>query len=211
MVSPYGKHGASARLAQHGAEVSVSDTAHDPAWQAVMSILQEIVGKPIPVTFSSGAGHHYDPPAAVCEAMDKAGCQTSLPCIDRDIRLRREPALPRWRPASLDLPGWRHASNGCNPAPSPTTGQIAVRKSSAMRLRAGAKTRVTALRHGLHPASVDGQIWIPLPPDYDPYKIINFQKDREPPPPASSSLSVPDWGVPITPLHEGWGNFSRAA
>lgn len=164
----------------------LSDTAHDPrVWQAVMSILQEIGADTTVTLFERRPADYYDPPAAVCEAMMKSDANiliASTGMLHCAASLRSmEAGIP-----SICLDGGMQLEWLQSGAIADDMRQIAVRKHYVGErvFGAGAKTCRVTSRYGTDfTYSVDGQIWIPpLPkPDYDPYKIINFQKDENRP------------------------------
>ncbi|PTM43412.1 aminopeptidase [Bosea sp. 124] len=164
----------------------LSDTAHDPrVWQAVMSILQEIGADTTVTLFERRPADYYDPPAAVCEAMMKSDANiliASTGMLHCAASLRSmEAGIP-----SICLDGGMQLEWLQSGAIADDMRQIAVRKHYVGErvFGAGAKTCRVTSRHGTDfTYSVENQIWIPpLPkPDYDAYKVINFQKDENRP------------------------------
>ncbi len=188
----------------------LSDTAHDPrVWQAVMSILQEI-GADVTVTlFERRPADYYDPPAAVCEAMMKSDANVliaSTGMLHCAASLRSmEAGIP-----SICLDGGMQLEWLQSGAIADDMRQIAVRKHYVGERVFGADAkmcRVTS-RYGTDfTYSVEGKIWVPpLPkPDYDAYKIVNFQKDENRPAGKLYYYLYPTGEFNVAP-HEGTAN-----
>lgn len=164
----------------------LSDTAHDPrVWQAVMSIVQEIGCDTTVTLFERRPADYYDPPQAVCEAMLKSDANiliASTGMLHCPASLRSmEAGIP-----SICLDGGMQLEWLQSGAIAEDMRQVAVRKHYVGERVFGANAkmcRVTS-RYGTDfTYSVENKIWVPpLPkPDYDAYKIVNFQKDENRP------------------------------
>jgi hypothetical protein len=164
----------------------LSDTEHDPrVWQAIMTILADIGADATLTLFSRRPADYYDPPEAVCEAMMKSDANilcASTGMLHCKASLRSmEAGIP-----SICLDGGMQLEWLQSGAITDDMKQIAVRKHYVGERVFGADAkmcRVTS-RHGSDfTYSVENKIWIPpLPSDsFDPYKIINFQKDENRP------------------------------
>lgn len=164
----------------------LSDTEHDPrVWQAIMTILADIEADATLCLFGRRPADYYDPPAAVCEAMMKSDVNilcSSTGMLHCAASLRSmEAGIP-----SICLDGGMKLEWLQSGAIADDMKQIAVRKHYVGKNVFGsdAKTCRVTSRYGTDfTYSVENMVWIPpLPgPDFDPYKIINFQKDENRP------------------------------
>ena len=164
----------------------LSDTEHDPrVWQAVMGILAEIKADATLCLFGRRPADYYDPPAAVCEAMMKSDVNiliASTGMLHCAASLRSmEAGIP-----SICLDGGMTLEWLQSGAITDDMKQIAVRKHyvGTNVFGEGAKLCRVTSRYGTDfTYDVENKIWIPpLPSDsYDPYKIINYQKDENRP------------------------------
>ncbi len=164
----------------------LSDTEHDPrVWQAVMTILADIKADATLTLFSRRPADYYDPPEAVCEAMMKSDVNiliASTGMLHCRASLRSmEAGIP-----SICLDGGMKLEWLQSGAITDDMKQIAVRKHYVGKnvFGAGAKTCRVTSRYGTDfTYSVENMIWVPpLPSDsFDPYKVINFQKDENRP------------------------------
>lgn len=164
----------------------LSDTAHDPrVWQAVMSIVQEIGCDTTVTLFERRPADYYDPPQAVCEAMLKSDANiliASTGMLHCPASLRSmEAGIP-----SICLDGGMQLEWLQSGAIAEDMRQVAVRKHYVGERVFGANAkmcRVTSQYGTDFTYSVENKIWVPpLPkPDYDAYKIVNFQKDENRP------------------------------
>jgi hypothetical protein len=161
----------------------LSDTAHDArVWQVVQSILSELGADVTVALFERRPADYYDPPAAVCESMMKSDinvliastgmlhCPANFRAMEAGI-----PAICMDGGMTLE---WLQSG-----AVTDDMRQIAVRKHYVAQDVFGPNAkecRVTS-RYGTEfTYRVDDRIFVPpLPSDrFDPYKIINFDKDE---------------------------------
>jgi hypothetical protein len=161
----------------------LSDTAHDArVWQAVHSILSELGADVTVALFDRRPADYYDPPAAVCESMMKSDinvlvASTGMLHCPANFRAM-EAGIP-----AICMDGGMTLEMFQSGAVTDDMKQIAVRKHYVARdvFGAGAKEcRVTSRYGTSFTYRVDGRIFVPpLPTDaFDPYKIINFDKDE---------------------------------
>jgi 2,5-dihydroxypyridine 5,6-dioxygenase len=176
-----------ARNIKEGQQVLVlSDTEHDPrVWQAILTILADLKADATLMLFSRRPADYYDPPRAVCEAMLKSDVNVLVSCtgmLHCAASLRSmEAGIP-----SICLDGGMRLEWLQSGAITEDMRQVAVRKHYVGKnvFGAGAKEcRVTSKYGTDFIYRVDDKIWIPpLPsPEFDPFKIINFQKDENRP------------------------------
>ena len=172
------------RNVQKGHRVLVlSDTSHDPrVWQVIQSILCEIGADVTVALFERRPADYYDPPAAVCEAMMKSDFNV----LAASTGMLHSPANFRAMEAGIPaicLDGGMTLEMFQSGAVTDDMKQIAVRKHYVAKDVFGAdakECRVTS-RYGTEFSyRVDGRIFIPPLPgnSFDPYKIINFDKDE---------------------------------
>jgi len=172
------------RNVQTGHRVLVlSDTSHDPrVWQVIQSILCEIGADVTVALFERRLADYYDPPAAVCEAMMKSDFNV----LAASTGMLHSPANFRAMEAGIPaicLDGGMTLEMFQSGAVTDDMKQIAVRKHYVAKDVFGAdakECRVTS-RYGTDFSyRVDGRIFIPPLPgnSFDPYKIINFDKDE---------------------------------
>jgi 2,5-dihydroxypyridine 5,6-dioxygenase len=164
----------------------LSDTSHDPrVWQAIMSIVSELGAEVTLTLFERRPADYYDPPAAVCEAMMKSEVNilvSSTGMLHCAASLRSmEAGIP-----SICLDGGMTLEWLQSGGITDDMRQIAVRKHYVGKDIFGENAklcRVTSRYGSDFTYSVEDKIWVPpLPgPHYDPYKIINFQKDENRP------------------------------
>lgn len=175
------------RNIKEGQQVLVlSDTEHDPrVWQAIMTILADLKADATLMLFSRRPADYYDPPKAVCEAMLKSDVNILVSCtgmLHCAASLRSmEAGIP-----SICLDGGMRLEWLQSGAITDDMRQVAVRKHYVGKnvFGAGAKECRVTSRYGTDfTYRVDDKIWIPpLPgPGFDPYKVINFQKDENRP------------------------------
>jgi hypothetical protein len=161
----------------------LSDTAHDArVWQVVQSILSELGADVTVALFERRPADYYDPPAAVCESMMKSDINVLI----ASTGMLHSPANFRAMEAGIPaicMDGGMTLEWFQSGAVTDDMRQIAVRKHYVAQDVFGPKAkecRVTS-RYGTEFAyRVDGRIFVPpLPSDgFDPYKIINFDKDE---------------------------------
>lgn len=161
----------------------LTDTAHDPrVWQAVMSILQEIGADVTVALFERRPADYYDPPAAVCEAMMKSDVNILLASTGMLHSAASFRAMEARIP-SICMDGGMTLEWFQSGGVTDDYRQIMVRKHYVAKDIFGAdarECRVTS-RYGTDfTYRVDGRIFVPpLPgPDFDPYKIVDFDKDE---------------------------------
>ena len=188
----------------------LSDTEHDPrVWQAVMSILQEIGADVTVALFERRPADYYNPPEAVCEAMLTSDvnvliastgmlhCGASLKAMEKGI-------------PSICLDGGMQLEWLQTGGITEDMRTIAIRKHYVARRVFGESAkmcRVTSDYGTDFTYSVENQIWIPpLPgPDFDGYKIVNFQKDENRPAGKLYYYLYPSGELNVAP-HEGTAN-----
>lgn len=176
-----------ARNIQRGQQVLViSDTSHDPrVWQAILTILADIGAETTLTLFDKRPADYYDPPPAVCEAMLKSDVNilvSSTGMLHCAASLRSmEKGIP-----SICLDGGMRLEWLQSGAITDDMAMIALRKHYVAKhvFGADAKTCRVTSRYGSDLTySVENKIWIPPKPgpSFDPYKVINFQKDENRP------------------------------
>ena len=161
----------------------LSDTAHDPrVWQVVMSILSELGAEATVALFERRPADYYDPPDGGVRKHDEIGHQRSAR-IDRHAPLPGEfPAMQAGIP-SICMDGGMTLEMFQSGAVTDDMKQIAARKHFVAKNVFGAEAkecRVTS-RYGTDfTYRVDERIFVPPLPSnsFDPYKIINFDKDE---------------------------------
>ncbi len=164
----------------------LSDTEHDSrVWQAIMTILADIEADATLCLFSRRPADYYDPPAAVCEAMLKSDVNvlvSSTGMLHCAASLRSmEAGIP-----SICLDGGMRLEWLQSGGITDDMKQIAIRKHYVGKNVFGtsAKTCRVTSRYGTDfTYDVTDRIWVPPLPsnEFDPYKIINFQKDENRP------------------------------
>jgi hypothetical protein len=161
----------------------ISDTAHDPrVWQVVQSILSELQAEVTVALFDPRPADYYDPPAAVCEAM----LSSDINVLVASTGMLHSPASFRAMQAgipSICLDGGMTLEMFQSGAVTDDMTQIAVRKHYVANDVFGAhakECRVTSRYGSDFTYRVDGRIFVPPLPSasFDPYKIINFDKDE---------------------------------
>ncbi|MFP1632821.1 aminopeptidase [Zhengella sp. ZM62] len=161
----------------------LTDTAHDPrVWQVVMSILQEIGADVTVALFERRPADYYDPPAAVCEAMMKSDVNILL----ASTGMLHSPASFRAMEAripSICMDGGMTLEWFQSGAVTEDMRQVMVRKHYVAKDIFGENARecrVTSKYGTDFTYSVENRIFVPpLPgPDFDPYKIVDFDKDE---------------------------------
>lgn len=173
-----------ARNIRPGARVLIlTDTDHDPrVWQVVMSMCQELGAEVTVALFERRPADYYDPPEAVCESMMKSDFNVLL----ASTGMLHSPANFRAMKAGIPaicLDGGMTLEMLQSGAITDDMRQIAVRKHFVAKDVFGANAkqcRVTS-RYGTDfTYSVKDRIFVPPLPgnDFDPYKIIDFDKDE---------------------------------
>ena len=167
-----------------GARVLVlSDTSHDArVWQVVQSILCELGADVTVALFERRPADYYDPPAAVCDSM----MSSDINVLVASTGMLHSPANFRAMEAGIPaicLDGGMTLEWLQSGAITDDMTRIAVRKHYVARdvFGPGAKVCRVTSRYGTDfTYRVDGRIFVPpLPgPAFDPYKIINFDKDE---------------------------------
>jgi leucyl aminopeptidase (aminopeptidase T) len=161
----------------------LSDTSHDArVWQVVQSILAELGADVTVALFERRPADYYDPPAAVCEAMMRSDINVLLASTGMLHCPANFRAMEAGIPA-ICMDGGMTLEMFQSGAVTDDMRQIAVRKHYVAKDvfgPAASECRVTS-RYGTDFVyRVDGRIFVPpLPGDsFDPYKIINFDKDE---------------------------------
>jgi hypothetical protein len=161
----------------------LSDTAHDArVWQVVQSILSELGADVTVALFERRPADYYDPPAAVCESMMKSDINVLIASTGMLHCPANFRAMEAGIPA-ICMDGGMTLEWFQSGAVTDDMKQIAVRKHYVAKDVFGAEAkecRVTS-RYGTEFSyRVDNRIFVPpLPSDtFDPYKIINFDKDE---------------------------------
>lgn len=161
----------------------LSDTSHDArVWQVVQSILSELGADVTVALFERRPADYYDPPAAVCESM----MTSDINVLVASTGMLHCPANFRAMEAGIPaicLDGGMTLEMFQSGAVTDDMKQIAVRKHYVAKDVFGphAKACRVTSRYGTEfTYRVDGRIFVPpLPTDaFDPYKIINFDKDE---------------------------------
>lgn len=161
----------------------LSDTDHDPrVWQVVQSVLCELGAEVTVALFERRPADYYDPPSAVCEAMMKSDVNVLV----ASTGMLHSPANFRAMEAGIPaicMDGGMTLEMFQSGAVTDDMKQIAVRKHYVAKDIFGAdakECRVTS-RYGTDfTYRVDDRIFVPPLPgnSFDPYKIINFDKDE---------------------------------
>lgn len=172
------------RNVKAGARVLVlSDTSHDArVWQVVQSTCSELGADVTVALFERRPADYYDPPAAVCESM----MSSDVNVLVASTGMLHSPANFRAMEAGIPaicLDGGMTLEWLQSGAITDDMTQIAVRKHYVARdiFGAGAKECRVTSRYGTDfTYRVDDRIFVPpLPgPSFDPYRIINFDKDE---------------------------------
>jgi hypothetical protein len=161
----------------------ISDTSHDTrVWQVLQSILCELGADVTVALFERRPADYYDPPAAVCESM----LRSDINVLVASTGMLHSPA--NFRAMEMGIPaicldGGMTLEMFQSGAVTEDMRQVAVRKHYVARDVFGPKAkecRVTS-RHGTDfTYRVDGRVFIPPLPSasFDPYKIVNFDKDE---------------------------------
>ena len=175
----------------------ISDTSHDPrVWQVVQSICSRLGAEVTVALFERRPADYYDPPSAVCEAMMKSNVNVLL----ASTGMLHSPANFRAMQAGIPaicLDGGMTLEMLQSGAITDDMRQIAVRKHYVAKdvFGADAKTCRVTSRYGTDfTYSVEGRVCVPPLPgnSFDPYKIINFDKDENRKGGNLLLLSVPD-------------------
>ena len=161
----------------------LSDTSHDTrVWQVVQSILCELGADVTVALFERRPADYYDPPSAVCESMMKSDINVLI----ASTGMLHAPANFRAMEAEIPaicMDGGMTLEMFQSGGVTEDMKQVAVRKHYVAKDIFGAdakECRVTS-RYGTDfTYRVDDRIFVPpLPKDsFDPYKIINFDKDE---------------------------------
>jgi hypothetical protein len=161
----------------------LSDTSHDTrVWQVVQSILCELGADVTVALFERRPADYYDPPSAVCESMMKS----DINVLVASTGMLHAPANFRAMEAGIPaicMDGGMTLEMFQSGGVTEDMKQVAVRKHYVAKDIFGAdakECRVTS-RYGTDfTYRVDDRIFVPpLPRDsFDPYKIINFDKDE---------------------------------
>lgn len=161
----------------------LSDTSHDPrVWQVIMSIVSELGAEPTVALFERRPADYYDPPAAVCEAMLRSDFNVLLASTGMLHSPANFAAMQAGIPA-ICLDGGMSLEYLQSGAITDDMAEIAKRKHYVAKRIFGPDAkhcRVTS-RYGTDfTYSIEDRIYVPpLPaPDFDAYKIINFDKDE---------------------------------
>jgi len=161
----------------------LSDTAHDPrVWQVVMSILSELGAEPTVALFERRPADYYDPPYAVAESMMKSDINVLI----ASTGMLHSPANFRAMEAgipSICMDGGMTLEMFQSGAVTEDMTMVARRKHFVAKnvFGEGAKEcRVTSRAGSDFYYRVDDRIFVPPNPTsaFDPYKIINFDKDE---------------------------------
>jgi len=161
----------------------ISDTSHDArVWQVVQSVLSELGAEVTVALFERRPADYYDPPMAVCESM----MTSDINVLAASTGMLHCPANFRAMEAGIPaicMDGGMTLEMFQSGAVTDDMKQIAVRKHYVARdvFGAGAKECRVTSRYGTDfTYRVDNRIFIPpLPGEtFDPYKIINFDKDE---------------------------------
>jgi hypothetical protein len=161
----------------------ISDTSHDArVWQVIQSILCELGADVTIALFERRPADYYDPPLAVCESM----MGSDINVLVASTGMLHSPANFRAMEAGIPaicLDGGMTLEMFQSGAVTEDMKQVAVRKHFVALDVFGPKAkecRVTS-RYGTDLTyRVEGRIFVPpLPSEtFDPYKIINFDKDE---------------------------------
>lgn len=161
----------------------LSDTEHDPrVWQIVMSIVRGLGAEPTVALFERRPADYYDPPAAVCEAMLHSNVNVLLASTGMLHSPANFAAMKAGIPA-ICMDGGMTLEWMQSGAVEDDMADIARRKHYVAERVFGAdarECRVTSRFGTDFTYSVQDRIFIPpLPkPDFNAYKIINFDKDE---------------------------------
>jgi len=161
----------------------LSDTAHDVrVWQVVQSILSEIGADVTVALFDRRPADYYDPPLSVCESMMKSDVNVLLASTGMLHCPANFRAMAAGIPA-ICMDGGMTLEMFQSGAVTEDNKQMAVRKHFIAKDIFGVNARecrVTSQYGTDFTYRVDERIFVPpLPGDtYDPYKIINFDKDE---------------------------------
>lgn len=161
----------------------VSDTAHDPrVWQVVMSICGELGAEPTLALFERRPADYYDPPEIVRAAMLTSDVNVLVASTGMLHCPANLEAMSRGVPA-ICLDGGMQLEFFQSGAVTEDMAKVMERKHFVALDVFGPdarECRVTS-RHGTDLTyRVDGRVFVPpLPgPDFDPYRITDFQKDE---------------------------------
>ena len=161
----------------------LSDTSHDArVWQVVQSILSELGAEVTVALFEKRPADYYDPPASVCESMMRSDVNVLIASTGMLHAPANFRAMESGIPA-ICMDGGMTLEWFQSGAVAEDMKQVAVRKHYVAKDVFGASAkecRVTS-RYGTEfTYRVDDRIFVPpLPSDsFDPYKIINFDKDE---------------------------------
>jgi hypothetical protein len=161
----------------------LSDTAHDPrVWQAVMSVISEQGAEPTLALFEPRPADYYDPPAAVCEAMLRSDVNVLLASTGMLHCDANAKAMEAGIPA-ICMDGGMSLEHFQSGAVTEDPTEMARFKHRVAKNVFGAdaqECRVTSRYGSDLTYRVDDRVFVPpMPgPDFDPYKIVDFQKDE---------------------------------
>ena len=161
----------------------LSDTSHDArVWQVVQSILSELGAEVTVALFEKRPADYYDPPASVCESMMRSDVNVLIASTGMLHAPANFRAMESGIPA-ICMDGGMTLEWFQSGAVSEDMKQVAIRKHYVAKDVFGASAkecRVTS-RYGTEfTYRVDDRIFVPPLPSvsFDPYKIINFDKDE---------------------------------
>ncbi len=161
----------------------ITDTSSDArVWQVVQSILVELGADVTVALFEKRPADYYDPPSAVCESMMKSDFHVLLASTGMLHAPANFRAMESGIPA-ICMDGGMTLEMLQSGAIAEDMKQVAVRKHYVAKDIFGANAkecRVTSHFGTDFTYRVDERIFVPpLPSDsFDPYKIINFDKDE---------------------------------
>jgi hypothetical protein len=161
----------------------LTDTASDArVWQVVQSILSELGADVTVALFEKRPADYYDPPAAVCESMMKSDFNVLLASTGMLHAPANFCAMEAGIPA-ICMDGGMTLEMLQSGAIAEDMKQVAVRKHYVAKDIFGANAkecRITSKFGTDFTYRVEERIFVPpLPGDsFDPYKIINFDKDE---------------------------------
>lgn len=161
----------------------LSDTAHDPrVWQAVMSVITEIGADVTLALFEPRPADYFDPPKAVCEAMMRTDINILLASTGMLHSPANFAAMEAGIPAICMDGGMtlEMFQSGAVTEDVTEMGRIKHRVAANVFGVDARECRVMS-RYGTDLTyRVDDRVFVPpMPgPEFDPYKIVDFQKDE---------------------------------
>jgi hypothetical protein len=185
----------------------VTDTAHDPrVWQVVMSTLSEVGAEPTLALFDPRPADYYDPPHAVCQAMQTVDLNILLASTGMLHAKANLDAMKAGVPV-ICMDGGMTLEMFQSGAVTEDQRQMAVRQHHvAVNIfgRDAKHCRVTSAYGTDFTYSVENRIHIPeLPgPDFVPFKITSMTRNKNFPRPR---FLYPNGEFNIPPV-EGSGN-----